>query len=63
MDKLRKMLKTIAGALGWGMMGGMILVSGIGPEWLGWTSVIAAGCAIACAMDKALTPERGHRYG
>lgn len=58
MEKIRNLIKTVAGSLGWGMMGGMMLVTEIGPAWLGWVAVIVASCSIAGAVDKAMTPEQ-----
>jgi hypothetical protein len=63
MEKIRDLIKTVAGSLGWGLLGIVILLTGIFPAWVGWMAVITAGCCIACAADKALTPDRGYRYG
>lgn len=56
MDKLREVCKAVVGALGWGILGGMLLTRGIGPWWFGWGTLVLSLAAIASAVDKALEP-------
>lgn len=57
MEKAKRCIKTIAGVLGYGMAGSMMLIAEIGPEWIGWLAVAVSSAIIACALDKALTPK------
>lgn len=62
-EKAKRCIKTIAGALGYGVAGSVMMIAEIGPEWLAWLAVAGASAAIACAIDRALTPERGNWHG
>lgn len=57
MDKLRELLKTIVGALGWCILGVILLGLEIGPWWFGWGALVLSATAIGCAVDKALEPK------
>ena len=56
MNRVKSVIKTAVGALGWGLLGGLMVQLGIGPCWLAWSVLMVSGTIIAIAMDKALSP-------
>lgn len=48
------MLKTVAGCIGWGLLGYVIMAADVGLFWLGWVLMVAALCISAYSVDKYL---------
>ena len=56
MNKIFHMIRAVASALGWLILGGVLMLWEIGPWWLGWVPFAISLCAIVAAIDKALEP-------
>lgn len=59
MEKAKKLILTLLGALGWGILGVLIMRLQLGPWWVGWVPFVIALCVIAAAVDNALSPGGG----
>lgn len=51
--------KTIIGALGWLLLGIVLMRNNIGPWWVGWVPLAASICVIAVQMDGSFSAKEG----
>lgn len=58
MEKMKELIRSVLSALGWLLLGVLLMQLGIGPWWVSWLSIVASVCVIAAAMDKAFEPKR-----
>ena len=52
-------IKTIMGALGWMLLGIVLMRNGIGPWWVGWVPLAVSVCVIAVQVDGLFSAKEG----
>lgn len=57
MEKIKRFSARVLGALGWLLLGALLMKMDIGPWWVGWVPFTVAICVMAYALDEVLSPE------
>lgn len=57
MEKIKELFRSVLSALGWLLLGLLLMRLDIGPWWVSWTMLAVSLCVIVSAVDKALEPK------
>ena len=56
MDRFLQMCRKIGGALGWLLLGCLLMHLEIGPWWVGWLPMALSSCVITLAIVDVMEP-------
>ena len=52
LQRRKALVTAVTGCTGWGLLGYVIMTTGMGPFWLGWGLMTVAVCVGAYSVDK-----------